>query len=133
MLCLDTTFIIDILKNKQDASTKYKEIKFEDLVTTQINAYEIKSGIHRKFDENIIQNELSIFHNLLASINILNINTNSVERAAEINGELTKSGLIVDDLDILIAGICLANGCNRIITKNVKHFSRIKELKVESY
>jgi len=39
----------------------------------------------------------------------------------------------LDDNDILIAGIMLANGITKIITKNVNHFERIKEIKIIEY
>ena len=41
--------------------------------------------------------------------------------------------LIQPQKDILIAGICIANNCKTIITKNKKHFERIDELDVETY
>lgn len=133
MLCLDTTFIIDLLKNRLDALSKFKQIKGEELHTTIINIYEIKAGIQRKFESHIVLRETAIFNKLLSSIRVIGLDIKSVGKAAEINGKLTKEGAIIDDLDILITAICLANGCNTIITKNKKHFSRIKGLKVETY
>ena len=133
MICLDTTFIIDFLKSKQEAINKYKELKDKDLVTTHINVYETKSGIYRKFSEDTIIKELSVLDDFMSFIKILHVNMNSVEEAAKINGRLIKNGGIIDDLDILIAGICLSNGCSAILTKNKKHFDKIKGLKVETY
>lgn len=132
-ICVDTTFIIDLLKNKKEAIDKYQELRNNFFVTTQINVYEIKSGIHRRLQEHAIKKELAEVNKLLFNLLILRLNEESIDKASGINGELTKAGKIIEDLDILIAGICLANGCNKIITKNKNHFERIKGLSVETY
>ena len=64
---------------------------------------------------------------------IFTLNKNSAFVAAKIGAELSSQGQIIEDLDIMVAGICLSNGCTKIVTKNIKHFSRIKGLKVETY
>ena len=133
MLCLDTTFMIDLLKNRLDALSKFQQIKDQEIYTTLINIYEIKAGIQRKFERHIVLRETAIFNKLLSSIQIFDLDIKSVSKAAEINGELTNEGAIIEDLDILIAAMCLTNDCNTIITKDKRHFSRIKGLKVESY
>jgi len=46
---------------------------------------------------------------------------------------LSIKGEIIEDLDILIAGICIANDCKTIITKNKRHFDMIDGLDVETY
>lgn len=133
MLCLDTTFIIDLLKNRPDALSKFKQVNDQEIYTTIINVYEIKAGIQRKFEHHTVLRETGVFNKMLSNIQVFNLDMKSVGKAAEINGELTSDGAIIDNLDILIAAICLNNGCDTIITKNKKNFSRIKDLKVETY
>jgi predicted nucleic acid-binding protein len=53
--------------------------------------------------------------------------------AAEIYDNLEAQGQRIDDNDILIAGIMLSNGIKKIITKNVNHFERIKDIKILQY
>lgn len=132
-ICLDTAFIIDLLKNKKEAIDKYQELKNNFFVTTQINVYEIKAGIHRRLQEHIINRELLEFNKFLFNLPVIKLNEESIDESSKINGGLTKAGNIIEDLDILIAGICLTNNCNKIITKNEKHFERIKNLKIISY
>ena len=55
------------------------------------------------------------------------------EKAAEIYDLLESKGNLIDDNDILIAGIMLSNGINKIITKNVKHFEKIESLEIIEY
>jgi len=132
MLCLDSTFIIDILRNNSKAKQKYDEIDKNSIFTTIINLYELVSGVYAARDKNH-EKHISILNELLKNIPVLGLDLVSIEKASQINGELSLKGKEVDDLDILIAGIILSNAYNTILTKNVKHFSRIKELKVESY
>ena len=41
MICLDSTFIIDFLRNDPKAIKKAEEIKNEVIVTTSINVFEV--------------------------------------------------------------------------------------------
>ena len=47
-------------------------------------------------------------------------------KAAEIAAELAKKGLSIGHFDSLIAGSMLRNGCQSIVTSNVKDFGKIK-------
>lgn len=132
MICLDSSLIVDFLRNKNEAVDIITNLRNEDVVTTIINVYELESGIWVMKNANYVM-RLNNLNTFLSGMGILQLNANSISRSAEIFGELSKGGKIIEDLDILIAGICLANNCNAIITKNIKHFSRIKGLKVETY
>ena len=132
MKCLDSTFIVDLLRNKPKAKQKYDEMDKDWIVTTIINLYELMSGVYLTKDKNY-EKHMSILNEFLRNINVLQLSSLSVEKASKINGELSSEGKKIDDLDILTAGICLSNGCDTILTENVKHFSRIKGLKVETY
>mgnify|MGYP001602517123 CR=1 FL=1 len=98
MLCLDTTFIIDLLKKREPAIRKFNELQDEFIVPTDINAYEIKAGIYRKFDESAISRELESFESFLSRISILEWNKESVNTSAEIHGELSKKGQMIEAL-----------------------------------
>ncbi|MBS3083651.1 type II toxin-antitoxin system VapC family toxin [Candidatus Pacearchaeota archaeon] len=47
--------------------------------------------------------------------------------------ELSSKGILIGKFDCMIAGTLLSNGIDTIITKNKKHFEKIKGLKVLSY
>ena len=53
--------------------------------------------------------------------------------AAEILAKLFKEGKIIEQNDAIIISIMLKNGIDKIITKNKKHFDRVKGIKVISY
>jgi tRNA(fMet)-specific endonuclease VapC len=50
----------------------------------------------------------------------------------KIKFELKSRGTMIDDFDILIASVALANSCT-LVTNNTSHFSRIKGLKVANW
>ena len=131
MICLDTTFILDLLKKRQDSVVALKSLSGKELASTEINYFEVLFGVFKRRE--MTQHELDLVQEFFSSIKLLTLNNLGAYKAAEIGGELSRKGLTIESQDILIAGICLANNCETIITKDVRHFSRIKGLKVESY
>ncbi|GAH89230.1 unnamed protein product, partial [marine sediment metagenome] len=103
--------------------------KNESLATTTINIFELQYGakISKRYEENL--NELKKFLN---SLNIFSFDYKSSEEASSIFADLKKIGKIIGIKDILIAGICRSNKLD-LITKNVRHFENIKELKIEGF
>ena len=54
------------------------------------------------------------------------------EKAGEIHGTLAKGGQGIDNIDAMIAATALLEN-ETVLTRNIKHFSRVKGLRVESY
>jgi len=52
--------------------------------------------------------------------------------SAEIYSDLRKKGELIDDIDILIAGIAKANNLV-LVTHNRSHFERIMDLEIEDW
>ena len=128
MKVLDSTFLIDLLHG--DTATKKIASSGEILLTTQINMFEVLTGIfyHHNPKEEVLK-AMELFENM----RMLKLDENGIVNAARINADLTKNGLKIEDNDCLIAGITLAHNIETIITRNKKHFSRINGLKVETY
>lgn len=133
MKLVDTTFLIDLSKNKADAVKKSLELDEEPKVfCTEISVYEIILGVYaiKNIDYNKrLQKLESMFNNF----HILTLDHNSAIKAGEIAGELIKTGKTISDADCMIAGIALSNNIITIITKDKEHFTRIKGIKVEGY
>ncbi|MFA5142008.1 MAG: type II toxin-antitoxin system VapC family toxin [Candidatus Woesearchaeota archaeon] len=128
MKVLDSTFLIDLLRGKE-TTLKVLSSK-EPLLTTQINLYEVIRGLFLADVQNQrFLDAMSMFEN----IRVLPLDDNSLVKSAEISAELVKKGQEISDCDCLTAGIALSKGVNDIVTKNSKHFSRIKGVKVISY
>lgn len=127
---LDTTFLIDLLRKDPQATLKALELDKEALIyTTEANVYELISGVKTANRDRALQN----IGNLLGRIIVLPLDRKASIKAGFIASELSEQGKMIDDIDCLIAGILITNGCETIITRNVKHFERIKDLAIEAY
>ncbi|MBS3137532.1 PIN domain-containing protein [Candidatus Woesearchaeota archaeon] len=129
-MILDTCFIIDLLKNKNGAYQKSKELENSStsLLTTAVTIFEIWQGIHD------IQNPERIkkTNQLLSSLGLLQLDIDSAKIAGEIHSRLINKGIMIESEDSMIAGICVTKN-ETLLTRNVKHFSRIDGLKIETY
>ena len=76
--------------------------------------------------------KLEKINNILAGIVLLDLDFESAKIGGKIHAELYSLGMPIQPEDSMIAGICLKNN-KKILTRNVKHFSRIKNLQVETY
>ena len=128
MKVLDTAFLIDILRGKEETSKILKSQ--EHLLTTQINMYEVIRGL---FLRNLSQEKYIEIKELFENIRLLSLDDNSIIKSAEISSELLKQGQVIGDCDCLTAGIALSNGITTIVTRDAEHFKRIKGIKVETY
>lgn len=126
---LDTDILIYFLKGKESVVSKMCELPVDELGTTIINHAELFFGAlnsaHKK------KNTIKV-QDVLGKLNLLPFCEGSSYRFAENKATLKKTGKIVADLDLMIASICIQNEVT-LITNNVKHFKRIKGLKIENW
>lgn len=69
---------------------------------------------------------------MLRSISLLPFDLESCAEAGRIAAELRERGEALDARDAMIAGIVRRNG-ETLVTRNIRHFSRIDGLKVEAW
>ena len=63
---------------------------------------------------------------------ILKFDKESAEKAGEIDGNLIKEGNTIGPIDTMIAGTAITKN-EKVLTRNIKDFSRIKGLNIETY
>ncbi|MBS3092448.1 PIN domain-containing protein [Candidatus Pacearchaeota archaeon] len=130
MIGLDTTTIIDLFNGDKNLISVLENIN-EPLSTTIINYQEIVFGLNIFNKEHLAEyakyNEF--FNNLL----VFPITKQSAKKASLVLWSLKKLGQEIDRFDCMIAGIFLEQGISSVITRNTKHFSVIRGLKVISY
>ena len=123
---IDTDWTIDFLKGKKDIVNKLTSLIDEGLTISIISLAELYEGIYT-IENPVI--ELKGLNDFLSLVTVLGIN----EEIAKIFGKhrsiLRKGGILIDNFDLLIASTCL---CYDLIlmTNNIKHFERIKGLKI---
>jgi tRNA(fMet)-specific endonuclease VapC len=124
---LDTNIISYYLKGIE--SLKDKISSNIDLFSISIiSYYEIVSGL-QSIDAT---KRITEFEKFCELIDIINLDKASILASCKIYASLKKSGKLIDDIDILIAGIALSNNLV-MVTDNTDHFERIGGLKVENW
>lgn len=63
---------------------------------------------------------------------VLHMDYDTAERAGEIDGILAREGKMIGVVDCMIAGIALVKK-EKVMTRNVKDFQRIRGLEIETY
>ena len=127
MIILDTSFLIDFFKGDEGT----QEIIRTDVATTTITYHEILSGIkHRE-----AKKEGEFFRQFFSRIMILDFDLSAAKKSSEIMAKLLSSGKAVNALDVLIAGIAIANGAEKVATRDgdFLELSKVAELEVQVY
>ena len=133
MILLDTTFLIDLLREKKNAISKAIELTTRDkLSTTYINIYELLIGVYSIKDTDK-EKKLQDVEKLMEKLEVFTLEKESTINSAKIGGDLILKGQVIGDTDNMIIGIALTNGITTIITRDVEHYKKIKEIKVETY
>jgi len=128
MIVLDTSFIIDYIrgvdKTKDLIDGKYA-------VTTVISYHEIMTGVRISK----AKKEEKIFRKFFSEIKILNFDLKSADVSSEIASRLSAIGRSVNVMDILIAGIAIANGADAIVTadRDFLEIAKVSDLDVIIY
>jgi tRNA(fMet)-specific endonuclease VapC len=124
---LDTNIISYYLKGIENLKEKITS-NIDSLSISIISYYEIVSGL-QSIDAN---KRITEFEKFCKLIDIINLDKASILASYKIYAFLKKSGQLIDDIDILIAGIALSNNLV-MVTDNAEHFGRIQGLKVENW
>ena len=127
---LDTDIISLFFRNhpKVVSSCNLYLQEYGQLSFSLITYYEILSGLkHRD-----AQKKLNKFLEFSKLNQIILLTEESVKISAEIYADLRKKGTPIDDIDLLIAGVALANDLV-LITHNQKHFGKIEKLELEDW
>ncbi len=130
-MILDTDFVIDLMESKPEAVAKMEQLhnQQELIFVTTPTIFELWTGVAYGSQPEKEKQKIKL---IIENQRILDFTTASAEEAGIINGTLQKEGQIIDPEDCFIAGIALRYN-QPLLTRNIKHFQRIKGLKVETY
>ena len=131
MVCLDTSVIIDILRGNEVVESIEKQFD-ETSETVTVAAPTVMELIKGARLSNKPESEKLKVTEFLSSLTTLDLNKDSAMLAGEIDAELKVSGEPIGVQDVMIAAIAIKNR-EALITKNTKHFERIKDLKTQTY
>lgn len=127
---LDTDILSLFLRNHPTVVQNARQYLQEhsNFSFSQITYYEILSGLqHRNANQ-----QLEKFIEFSKHNHIISLTEDSLIASAQVYAELRKKGTPVDDMDLLIAGVAIANNL-ALVTHNQKHFSKIKQLELQDW
>ena len=129
-MILETTFVIDFLKGKDDAKSKMKFLidANANISIAVPTVFELYAG-YVQYGKG--EKELEKMASFLMSLPLQSLNGESARIAGVIDGTLIKKGLEISTEDSMIAGIAIKN--NEIVLTRDDHFKRVEGLKIEGY
>ncbi len=128
MIVLDTSVLIDYFKGKNNS---FEFVANSDATTTVITYHEILSGIkHRK-----AKKEEAFYRRFFSDIKILDFDLKAGDESSYIMARLLSLGKIVNTLDVLIAGIAITNGADKIVSRDrdFLEIAKVTGLEIEVY
>lgn len=130
-LIVDTTFIVDLLRKREHATEKLKELEGRNILlrTTNISVFELFEGVVRS---NKPEHEQKKVEAILRDIPSYDLDKESAIIAGRLNGTFYNRGKIIGSEDAMIAGIALAKK-EVLLTRNVKDFKHVEDLEIATY
>lgn len=130
MACLDTSFIIDLLKGKKEGRALLDELEQNEKRITVSAPSVMELWIGAMLCANT-EREKSKINEFLSSIEILPFDERGAKQAAEIEYTLLKKGAAIETEDVMTAAIAMTQG-EKVVTRD-EHFAKIPGLMVVKY
>ena len=116
------------MKGLFDLDLKIEKVGNENCFISEITLAELKFGVA---NSNNKEKNKSALSNFLEGVSIVPI-YNALDLYADEKARLRIEGNIVDDFDLLIGTTAIINKMT-LVTNNVKHFGRIKNISIEDW
>ena len=127
---LDTNICIYAIKQKPyQVFARLQKTDPADVCVSSITYAELLYGVENSQLKD--KNRLALVL-LLANIPIMSFDAEAAECYGTIRGDLNKRGMLIGDLDMLIAGHAQSLNC-ALVTNNEREFSRVKNLKIANW
>ncbi|MCL2441727.1 MAG: type II toxin-antitoxin system VapC family toxin [Treponema sp.] len=125
---LDTDTVSFIVKRDPVVLKKLSEHDNDDICVSAVTCAELFFGLEKKGSIKLFNEVESV----IEKMSVINFDKPQSEIYGKIRLELEKSGVPLDNMDMLIAAAALSIDAV-LISHNTKHFSRIKGLKAEDW
>jgi tRNA(fMet)-specific endonuclease VapC len=102
MPVLDTSFLVDLLKGKPELKRIIAEIGTRNLKTTIFSRYELLRGASKA--------DIAKVNGLLDTLGTYDFTEESMRESVRIYKSLRGRGELINEIDMLIAGISITNG-----------------------
>jgi tRNA(fMet)-specific endonuclease VapC len=125
---IDTNIVIFYLKGKFNLEQKFDNISEDDCFISEMTLAELKFGVEKS--EKPEKNKIAL-DNFLTGVQVLPI-FNSLDLFANEKARLQREGTPLDDFDLLI-GVTSVTHNLIMVTNNIKHFEKIKDIVLEDW
>lgn len=130
MACLDTTFLVDLLRGKKEVSSLKDELSKSESILAVASPSIMELWLGACQAQASVQEKEKI-NQLLLSLEILDLDEKSAKEAGEIEAGLFVKRQIIETEDIMIAAIAKIHG-EKVVTRD-NHYTKIDGLKVLKY
>ena len=125
---LDTNICIYYLNGKYGLRDRINKAGFENFSISEITLAELYYGAENSEE---IEKNITVVNNFTGKISILPI-FGAIRIYAKEKARLKKKGTMISDFDLLIGSTAIANNFT-LVTRNVKEFCRMDNLKYENW
>jgi len=126
---LDTNICVYWLKGNEKLEQKILSVGIDNVALSFINISELYYGAYKS---QRTQSNLNVIRQLTRQLNVVESDEAISEIFGQLKAELEVAGTIIDDADLFIAACAKVHGLI-LVTNNVKHFKRVKGLKLENW
>ncbi|MEI6215001.1 MAG: type II toxin-antitoxin system VapC family toxin [Desulfuromonadales bacterium] len=126
---LDTNICVYWLKGNELIEQKILSAGMDNVALSFINVSELYYGAYKS---QRIEANLNMVRQLTEQLNVVESDEAISEIFGQLKSELDCAGAIIDDADLFIAACAKVHGLV-LVTNNIKHFKRIKGLKIENW
>ena len=132
MYLLDTNIISYLQKGNPQIIQKIKSLDSSQLSISSITVSELFFGAINNPSQNRGKVQLNYYTELIDKTEVYSFDTKSSIIFATLKTGLWTTGSIIEDTDLQIASIAIANDLT-LVTNNTKHFKNIPNLKTEDW
>ena len=130
MYLLDTDVCIYLLRGRAPAvAERLRNLPLEEIGTTAITVAELRYGALRSTRPRENARRVDLF---VAPLTVLPFDQEAGQHFARVKAQLAAAGQLIGPMDLLIAGIALANGAI-LVSNNSREFDRVQSLRVENW
>jgi predicted nucleic acid-binding protein len=126
---LDTNICVYWLKGNEKIEQKILSVGMDNVTLSFINISELYYGAYKS---QRIESNLNLIRQLSEQLGVIETDEAISEMFGQLKAGLEVAGAIIDDADLFIAACAKVHGLI-LVTNNMKHFKRIKGLKLENW
>ena len=126
---LDTDHCVAWLRMNLPVVLKLEAIGWKEIAISTITIAELKFGAYRsdRVEENLFK-----VQTFTQKCTVIPLDEEAANRYAELKANLWDRGERIEELDMLIASVALANGLT-LVTNNTRHYQRMAGLALENW